>query len=148
MTWIAGAWGVFMGLVLSLATTFFSESGPTVGSTTLSVGVLIAVLGLPFVVVLTARLAESGWTGLAAWSAWMIGTVTLGTKTHSGSLLLLGDTSGSAVLYSGALIGAVAVGIVGTRIRPRPSPLKRPALPVAPVDDDDTDGGQGVTQPV
>jgi hypothetical protein len=148
LTWIAGAWGVFAGLVLSLATTFYAETEIRHLPELLTLGVLLAALGLPLLVIATARLAESGWISLTAWAGWIVGTITLGTKTSTGSLILVGDSVGNVTLYSGALLGAIAVGFSGASSKGKPSVLEGPALPVPPVDDGDAEGGQSITQAV
>jgi hypothetical protein len=114
MPFLVGAWGVVTGVLLSLLTTAFAEAGPRVSGVTVSVGFLLMLAALPALVLVVARWAGSGWLGLAPWSAWLLGSVVQGTRRPEGDLLLLGDGPGLAVLYGGALIGAVAVGLAAS----------------------------------
>jgi hypothetical protein len=109
---LTALWGALAAAVLSLYAVAYTELGPRVGSTLLSVGAFFGVVGLPLVAYVSIRLAASRAIGIVPWTVYVLLTSIQGTERSEGDLLLLGDSSGLLTLYGAALTGAFTVGLV------------------------------------
>jgi hypothetical protein len=105
-----------LGVLLGIYGAFLVPSGPRLGGTVLSLGVLIAVVGNvagPWL----GRAAAGRFGGITPLVGWLLATLALGTARPAGSVILPGGGDLAVPAWLFLLLGAVA-GAVGAATGP------------------------------